>query len=357
MIFENLIVSRIVIHEVFKRQNDRSRVEPQYSDVIEQFPPEPLRQFRLRILDALAGENRNLNMNIAKHNANSFVSYAASMIDSSDADFISQSKLLASKLADEQKSQRIPGGILVVFDGTVGSPPVPFVAALKAETQGGFRRTQSGRRALVEFFNNIFLTPATRLYKIGIMIRSEAGRSLPVGWEAFIFDSNISVLDREAAAAYFYDGFLGCSFPSDGPYETARFYELAKSFVSESSIDPQSKRGMLDCLYVYINEERAPTFSVGEFADRYVPFELQDAFTGYMSSKRFTLNAVVRDVSRLRGRVRKRRLRFGTDIELSASPATFSEKVEIEPLEIQGDGGQVRRWTKILIKEQLTGEK
>jgi hypothetical protein len=66
-------------------------------------------------------------------------------------------------------------------------------------------------------------------------------KAAPDGRRAFVFDSNISPSDREAAAAYFYEGFLGCAFPSDGPYETAKFFDLTREFVRKSELDPEKK--------------------------------------------------------------------------------------------------------------------
>ena len=45
----------------------------------------------------------------------------------------------ADKLADAQQAKNLPGGILVVFSGTVGPASHPFVGVIKAEKQSGFR--------------------------------------------------------------------------------------------------------------------------------------------------------------------------------------------------------------------------
>ncbi len=106
--------------------------------------------------------------------------------------------------------------MLIVFDGTVGATAQPFVGVIKAETQAGFRRSKDGAKAVVEFLQNIFLTPATRLYKIGLMLFEDTIKAKPDGRRAFVFDSNISVSNREAAAAYFYEGFLAALCPAMG---------------------------------------------------------------------------------------------------------------------------------------------
>lgn len=356
MLFENLRVNRVVVHEVFQRGEDRALRPPVFADALETLSAEAMGAFRLRMTEALSGQSQSLQMRIAKHDAGSFLELAESLMDVTDADFLARSQAVANKLAEAQIARRIPGGMLIVFDGTVGVPAVPFVGVIKAETQAGFRRSRDGARALVEFLQNIFLTPATRLYKIGVLLRDNAAAPKPDGWRAFVFDSNISASNREAAAAYFYEAFLGCALPSDGPYETAKFFDLTKEFVRKSDLAPDRKRDLIDSLYVFVRDEQDHTFTADQFADRYLPPDLRDPYANFMSNRRFTRNAVVRDTSQMGNRLRRRRLKFGVDIELSASPEALANKVQMEAIDGEPADGQRPRWTRIIIREALTGE-
>lgn len=355
MLFENLKVNRVVVHEVFQRNEDKSIRPPLLADDLENLSAEALGAFRLRMTDALSGQSQSLEMRIARHGAGSFLELAESLVGSSDADFLAGSKAVANKLAEAQIARRIPGGMLIVFEGSVGAKAPPFVGVIKAETQAGFRRSKDGAKAVVEFLQNIFLTPATRLYKIGLMLFEDTTKAKPDGRRAFVFDSNISVSNREAAAAYFYEGFLGCALPSDGPYETARFFDLTREFVRKSDLDPEKKRDVMDSLYVFVRDEQDPTFTAEQFGSRYLPDDLQDPFADFLNAKKFTPNAVVRDTTQMGNRLRRRRLKFGGDIELSASPEALKNKVQIEAIAAD-DGGAADAWTRITIRERLTGE-
>lgn len=355
MLFENLKVNRVVVHEVFQRNEDKSIRPPVFADDLENLSAEALGAFRLRMTDALSGQSQSLEMRIARHGAGSFLELAESLVGSSDADFLAGSKAVANKLAEAQIARRIPGGMLIVFDGSVGAKAQPFVGVIKAETQAGFRRSKDGAKAVVEFLQNIFLTPATRLYKIGLMLFEDTTKAKPDGRRAFVFDSNISVSNREAAAAYFYEGFLGCALPSDGPYETARFFDLTREFVRKSDLDPEKKRDVMDSLYVFVRDEQDPTFTAEQFGSRYLPDDMQDPFADFLNAKKFTPNAVVRDTTQMGNRLRRRRLKFGGDIELSASPEALKNKVQIEAIAAD-DGGAADAWTRITIRERLTGE-
>lgn len=75
-----------------------------------------------------------------------------------------------------------------------------------------------------------------------------------------------------------------------------------------------------------------------------------------MRGRKFTPNAVVRDTSQMGNRLRRRRLKFGTEIELSASPEALARKVEIGAIEGDEVDGHRPQWTRIIIREALTGE-
>lgn len=356
MQFQNVRVRRIAIHEVFQRGEDRLMVPPACSNELEELSQEALIAFQLRMTDALSGQSQSLQMRVVTHGADSFIATANDMVGADDARFLVGSKIIATKLAQAQLYRRIPGGMVVVFDGTTGAPAVPFVGVIKAETQAGFRRSRAGERVITEFLNNIFLTPATKLYKIGVMLQTDPALGVPEGWKAFIFDSNISQSHRESAASYFYEGFLGCAMPNDGPYETMRFFDLTKEFVRRADIEPERKRDLIDSLHVFVRDEQTPTFTAEQFSDRYLPDDLKDAFTNYLDVKKFTPNAVVRDTSAMGNRLRRRKLRFGTEIELSASPEALADKVKIETFEAEEADGVRPTWTRIIIRERLTGE-
>jgi hypothetical protein len=189
-----------------------------------------------------------------------------------------------------------------------------------------------------------------------MMLFDDTSRQKPDGRRAFVFDSNISVSNREAAAAYFYEGFLGCALPSDGSYETARFFDLTKEFVRKSDLEPERKRDVVDSLYVFVRDEQAPTFTSDQFGERFLPPDMRDGYGDFMRGRKFTPNAVVRDTSQMGTRLRRRRLKFGADIELSASPEALANKVTMEAIEGEPVDGAPSVWTRITIRDSLTGE-
>lgn len=357
MFVENLSIGRVVMHEVFQRRDGRSLVPPSYGGQLEVLDAKALSHFGMRITDALSAQSKSIEMRIVKTEDTSVVGTARRLVLSSDTEFPGISSNMADALADAQKSRGIPGGMLLVFDGKVGGNGTPFVGVIKAEMQSGFQRRLAASKVVTEFLENIFLTPATRLYKLALFVSEDVMVTASTKWRCFVFDSNITAARRESAAVYFYDGFLGCAFPENGKYETAKFFDLTKEFVRTSVNDRDLKRDIGDALFTFIKLDQAPTFSSQQFGENYLPLELRDPFSKFLESKNFPIHrAVVRDISEMGGRLRRRKYKFGPDIEFSASPdAIRNGTVTIEDVP-RGDAsaGDGSGWTRITVRRPVT---
>lgn len=311
----------------------------------------------MRITDALSAQSKSIEMRIVKTEEVSAVGVARKLALSSDADFPRISDLMADALAEAQKSRGIPGGMLLVFDGKVGGDERPFVGVIKAEMQSGFQRRLSAARIVTEFLENIFLIPATRLYKLALFIAESSNIITETKWRCFVFDSNITAARRENAAVYFYDGFLGCAFPENGKYETVKFFDLTKEFVRSSINDRDLRRDLGDALFAFVKVDQAPTFTSQQFGEAYLPMELRDPYTKFLEGKKFPTNrAVVRDISEMGGRLRRRKYKFGPDIEFSASPEAIrngTASIEDVPAGnvVKGETGT---WTVITVRRPVT---
>lgn len=360
MIIENLQVSRIAIHEVFQREDDRKVVAPVYASQLENLSENAIAAFKSRVTEALSAQAKSLEMEIVNFDAFSHVAHCEYFVSANDKDFLMRSRSVADGLVKAQLHRNIPGGMLIVFDGTVGAQNFAYTGIIKAETQSGFRRHEETKNKIItEFLDNVFLTPATRLYKIALFIQSDKAKELPKGWQAFVFDSNISQSHREAAAQYFYEGFLGCVLPQDGAYETSRFFDITKDFVGRSNLSGPVKRKIVDALITFVQADTAKTFTADEFSQRHLPVDMRDSFNNFVEAKKFPMRAVVRDTSQMATKLKRRRFKFGSDIELSVSPEALNNKTVIlkmgKSTEFGGDGKEF--WTQVTIKQQMTEER
>lgn len=355
MIFENLNVKRIIMHEVYKRGVDRQPVSPLFGSSCENLDVQPLAFFQTRITEAMSSDIKGMKLEIRKTGPDSFISHCLEILDcGNEAEFIQSSKSFATLLTDAQTAISHLGGMLVVFDGTIGDENLPFVATIKAEMQSGFRRSDLDGKSKVEFLDKIFLTPATRLYKIGMMVAENKEAPDFSGWSSFVFDSNITKSNRDGAANYFYERYLGCVIPSDGARETVKFFDTSKAFIKTAPIDASRKRDLIDSLHVFVRDENSVTFTSKDFSNRYMPDELKQGYDDFLERKKVSNLAIARDISMMGNRLARRRYSFGNEITLTASPEAMRDKVQIETrTENQGTPDEAIT-TLVTIKGQMT---
>src|SRR5690242_8756574 len=127
MAFDNLVVERVVLHEVFKRRHDGTMVNPRHAAQLIAMPADAMDSFRERVVDAMGDDSQCMLLEIAEHGADSAVALASSLISKPDDQFLAESARYADKLAAAQQAKNLPGGLVVVFTGTVGATSRPFV--------------------------------------------------------------------------------------------------------------------------------------------------------------------------------------------------------------------------------------
>lgn len=353
MSFENLVVTRVVLHEVFKRRHDGGKVDPRHGDHLISLSAEAMNTFIDRIIDAMGAVSKSMEMQISKYTPESAVAIASALVGVPDNEFITRSSVYADMLADAQQAKNIPGGKVIVFSGTVGATSLPFVAVMKAEKSGGFRE---GLTAL-EYFNDIFLTAASKLYKIGFFTQTAPGQELPAGWRANIYDNQMVDRNPDHAAQYFYGHFLGCAIPENSAHMTRAFFEHTRTFVRDLPVEPEVREDLLTSLTMYLKVDQTPTIQVSAFSNSYIPTEARDAYTNFMESKRFPLNAVPKDTTEIKSKLRRRRVRFTGNIELTAPPESFKDLISMETVAAENtEPGQPTEWTVITIRDRIQAE-
>lgn len=359
MLFENLQISRLVIHEVFKRSYDREVIPPQYGAGLVQLNQEAKDALRERVLDAVGSASKSMEMEFTTVGTNSTVALAQHLLAATDHDYIERSKQLADALAVAQKTMNLPGGILVVCAGTVGYPLKKVLILIKAEPHSGFRRTMMNGQVGLAYLKDLILTPQAKLYKIGAFIEFDTQAAeqgpLPSGWRAIVYDDAMTATNRYGAAQYFYEGFLGLKFPQDSARLTRDFYEHTKSFISNLDIPEEQKIDLYTGLYSYLKVEQSPVVEVAAFANQFMETpSMRDVYRDYMQAHHFPVTAVPKDLANIAESLKQRRVQFGNNIRLIAEAEAFNEKIQIEP--VDGplvDGTTPPKWTQVLIKEQI----
>jgi nucleoid-associated protein YejK len=355
MLFENLIISRVIFHQVFRRKEKGQIVPARYADNLTVLGGEDTEALKTRLVAALGSESRCMEMQITSTGEGSALSLAKRLVDVDDLHFIDQSKEAADKLANAQGRLNIPGGIVVVISGQVSYPPKRFIGIIKAEPQPGFAVKDD---FTLEFLRNLFLTPDARLYKIGAFVEVDSQRQNGDGWKVFVYDDLMTLANRDNAAQYFYETFLGCNIPQNSARQTKAFFDLTKEFVGKLDIPEHEKMDINTGLYTYLKVDQTPTVDTVTFAKRYlVGSAIHDTYLAFMKQKHFPSTVVNKDISELKHKLRRRRFVFNSDLQFSGPAEKFEELVSVN--QIFGDEAQdgVKPiWTQITVRDRIRHE-
>lgn len=369
MILNNLVIQRITAHEIFRRADDRTLIPPRYGQELIALDPQALTELADRIVSVVGKASRSMEMNIANSAADSAVDLSRRLVNAvTDADFIATSSVAANKLTEAQASRGIPGGVLVVISGTVGFPARKICVFIKAEVQSGFvKKLRDDGSLAVEFLTELFLTPESKLYKIGIFVAPATPPPplpplpalpppvFPDGWNASVYDVAMTAGSRQSAAQYFYERFLGLAFPQNAAALTKNFHDLTKDFIGNLNVAEEKKSDLHNALITYLKVDVNRAIHVSEFAELYFDDpDIRDGFSNYMAENNFPLEQVIKDTTDIQKNLRFRKVTFPRDVKLIAPADSFSDLVQIETIDGEPqEDGQVPKWTKIIVKEKI----
>jgi hypothetical protein len=353
MFFENLTVDRLIIHEVHRRLDDKQPVSPSYGQQILSLSSEAMDFFRERIVAAMGSNSQSMLMSIAPVVPGCAVEIARDLLAANAVNFVAQSRRYPDKLTSVQTARNIPGGVVIVFTGTAGNPARRIVGIVKAETHNGFRHTPNLQ---VQYLKDLFMGPQTKLFKIGVFLYdgTTSISAMPSGWEAVIYDKQMTLRNRDGGANYFYESFLGCTLPVNSAQLTRRFFEGTREFINAIDVSDEKKADLLTGLYTYLKVDQSPTLELAVFSSQYLGPKLKDDYESFMSAKSFPTIAVSKDTSDIQSYLRKRRLKFSRDIQLTAPPDAFAELIEVRSVEGDPDkSGNRPTWTRITIRDRV----
>lgn len=351
MPLQNLTVNRICLHEVHRRSDAGAVVEPTLGTELLDLRGPAMDAFRSRVIAAFKSNSQCMEMMIRAYGDGSVISNGLRLIEAADQDYITISGLFADALAGAQTSRQMPGGLVVIFDGTIGSPATSFFGVMKAELHEGFIKTDDLQ---ARFVSDLFLSPKTKLYKIGLFV-SDGLRprpELPDGWSAIVYDSAMSAAQRDNAATYFYSSFLGLDIPENAAQQVRKFFEHTRAFIRNSDLTDEEKVDLFNGLYTYLKLDRGNTIQTSRFAETFMNEDLSEKYLQHMRRERFPTTALAKDLSEVSGSLKLRKLKFPRSITLSGPSDAVRELVTVAT--VDGDSGTL--WTQITIRGQIEAQ-
>ncbi|AQM58918.1 nucleoid-associated protein [Clostridium baratii] len=329
-------IEDIVIHEIFKRDKDKNIVQPRYSDELSILDNSGLDTLKVRILNAIGASSNSVEMDISDTSQTSCIKIIDD-INSDDTDsltddekeknYIENSKRIAYKLAESQKTIKIPGGIVVVLKGTFNKEKKKFVCIIKAEIQNGFTRNNKNT---LEFISELLLTPQQKFYKIAFWYENDKNaKDLKDKYNLLIYDNNMKKSETKDAAIYFYETFLGSTFKKNSKIVTRDFYNETKEFINSLNVSDDEKFDLNMKLYLYVKSDLNTTISVDEFSTENLPVDLRDLYKNTMKRKSISEIAFTKDTEYLNKKMKKTKINFTNNISITGLTEQIDDQVKV----------------------------
>lgn len=333
MNFSGLTIQRIIVHKIFEkgRKETHSSVELKDELII---ADEEVKDIIIERFMNVCGEGgRALELEIANSVEGSFFQLAKGLRLSNDQDFIKYSGQIAVRLAESQKRIAIPDSYLLVVDACSNTSS-SIVIVVKAELQKAIKPSIDNRG--LEIVKDVFLSPATKLFKIGVLYSGLfTTKTYPNDeYGCLLFDHTFSTGDRLEPAEYFCNDFLGFTVDNNASIRTKKFFEYMKSFVSEY-FPYDKQKAILSLLKNHYELDTAKYLDPKKIEDSYIPDELKSFYQQHISPH-FPTPFVI-DTALMKETLQKRKVYFQNNISLVGPEGCFDENIEIinDGLELQ----------------------
>lgn len=355
-----LNIDKIIIHQVYQRDADGHRVKPMQTHDYTNFAPAAMETFKQRIVEALGESSKAVEMEIVNQDLTSVSHLVNHSIDEDRVTFAVSSYDFAVKLSDSQLSRGIPGGIVVIFTGTVGRSANKFLGIIKAETHSAYeaeKDSQTGEISL-KYVEEVLLTPSSKLYKTAAFFEKAnsdpQSKDLNDKWLVMVSDSQIGKTDGKAAAKYFYSSFLGFGYPQTSARTTKQFYDETKKFIKALEVDESQKSDYINALTTHLKVDTSSTISTADFASKYFDQDTQDEFAGYMDDAGLPTASFTKDIEYISSSLKFRKVSFSKNIKISAPSDSFKSLISMSTIDGDiGKSGLPEEWTQVIIKDKI----
>lgn len=345
MNISNIVATRVITHEVIRAQELENRA-PVLSDVLIFLDASGNGLIAKRLTDTLSTGSHCVEVTVEDASNGSPFCCASSMLDATDEKFISHSKHLAKALSQAQTSGSIKAGSAVFIQGSciADGQSARFITIIKADSDQALQKKINGENITLTFVNDMILGQSQKLFKIAFFVEQEQQKTGGTcrstdDFEIQVFDHMMNNSGNGAPATYFYSAFLKCKQAENAPRQTKKFYEETKRFIEIMQIDAGEKIALNGDLVSYMRGNRT-ILEPSEFAREFLPEEQQDKFVNHCRKSDIT-GAVTKDLTLLKGKMRRQSVKFSSNVTLYATPDVFKESVKV--------GDFNNGWTEIKI--------
>jgi hypothetical protein len=159
-----------------------------------------------------------------------------------------------------------------------------------------------------------------------------------------VFDHLMKTSGVGEAAIYFYRTFLKCSIARSAARTTRSFFEKAQEFIRSLPMERADQMALQSDTISFLRGN-TDIVSPSEFATSLLPPVHQDAFLRMCREHQID-ESFSKDLSLLKGRLRKQSVHFSSQVTITAPPEVFRESVKIIDSDEAG-------WTHIKVRGEI----
>lgn len=320
-----LRVDAIIVHQVPFHLATGTSSDPILSDVESPITPDVQNFFRERIAGSLASAAYDVEFNAGS--TSPVPRLVLSNLGAHPTGFVPMSQEMANHLYLCQNGSS-PAGLLTVCQVTLEGRR--GLAILKLEKEEGARILQTqvagGLTFSVQHLRELMLTDTTKVYKVGLFVRSGARPGLIEGL----------VCDKQkgysgGVAHFFLEQFLGCQLTELPQITTKRFYDAVETFINEDVGEPEVKAQTQIALLATMNGTQG-TVSVRLFAQEHLGVQYRQLFMERMTRAHLPQTGFDKDLHLIRNHLRRIQMAFQSGVAILASPDSIGHQVKITDL-------------------------
>lgn len=328
-------VNRCVIHHIKEKENKQAHATVLLEDKLIDINESIKSTIQDRLTSAAGKDSRSFELEIANYLQGSFFDTVKNLKDVNDDEFLKKSRHIAELLAESQTRNNISSGVFMLLDCSDKKTNRGIYVVIKAEFQEALRSKTSvdGENKSLELLKDIFLSPAQKLYKVGIIfdkLKPIVNDELNSKYGAIVFDEQFR-LEGLRPAEYFYKDFLGLSISNNAKIQTANMYTMTKSFVI-TEMDASKRFDVLEALRSEIFTSTATTIRPTEFSKKFFSEYLSDniLMDKYNAKVANQLPSTITiDKALIQKQLEKTKMIFPNSIILAGDSSDFNGSVSI----------------------------
>lgn len=328
MNFNELKVNRVIMHSIIAKIKNQDHATVEESKNLIEASDAVLEIIKVRLIDAAGKNSKAFELEVENTSNDSFYIKATNLNDATEPEFIKTSQEIAYLLAETQTRVGIPGGYLIIIDGTDQITGVSYAIVIKAEPHEALKKSIVNGINKMELLEKVFLSPSQKLYKIGILVEKVelADNTNPLNYNAFLFDDQFRTDSHPAE--YFYKDFLGFSTSKNAKIQTQRFYSKTNEFINTHVTELSKKVELFGALKTHLKTNTDSIVNPQEFSTTFFPSnDLKDKYNSEVVSQ-FD-HSFEKDNVLIKNQLEKRNMNFPQNIKIIGPDAEFDERVNV----------------------------